>query len=999
MKTRTPNCAASGAEYLRRPTRALPLLAALPLALLGCLADDIDLDDDSSGLYTVSGQAAGVGGTTVTLTLSDDESIEVSEDGEFEFDTRIASGDDYEVSIDGAPDDRSCGLANNQGSMPSDDVTDVQLDCATLSVRPDIMQVHMEWIGPETVDVLFSTDPNCDWDSHSVCEDAGEVMGLSGHQATVAARDIDMPAHTPVYFVLQTPAVQTETVGARAGAAQVFALGGVRDYAADDDRIFLGGDFAGIGMGTPGGVTIDLSTTEPVGTLPQFTLGELDLPNIGLVWDTEPDGAGGWYMAGLFSEVNGETRPSVAHIRADGSVNADFEVPFDELATVVSIKLHDGKLYIAGEFEVLGTNQENLIAVDADTGDLDADFSPLVDSVVAAMEIVDDRLYVGGFFQEIDGDADFSRLAVFDLTTNGLDTSWQPEVDDFVWTIRADGDTLYVGGAFDEIDSEVVDSIAAFDLDSGELNTAWDAGVDGTVHALQPLNGKLYVGGEFSETSQGIERISLAAFDLDTGVLDNDWAPIALDNAEEPAEVQDLIHHDGQIYVAGNLVLTNDEVLVLGVAKFDANDGNVDSDWRPWVNWYDEFGETPVYHLAMHGNDLFIGGIFSSYMNGLDHFHFGLAAFDRETGVLDRDWFAYDASLSVETLAAANDRLYVGGGFESVSEGHLDLADLVYAAPPPGESREGLAAFDAASGEVDGWQTPGVDEALALYVYDGNLYAGLNDDDYNNLAAFDLETGLEAAGLDSAGVNGAVFDLLVHEGLVYVGGTFLTEEGGESRLRLAAFHISTGDLADWDPEVDGRVNALAYANDRIFVGGGFGEAAGDTRNNAAAFSAMNVSDPSLQGWDPDVNDPVRALVTDGDTVYMGGAFDEVGGQERVALVAVHAGNGALDGNWQPELAGEVDSLFLDDDLVHVGGELIGANGWPRSGMVSFEVSDGSVAGVPQDEFDQVMSGMATQTQSERSVELDTLRGPILREDTSREVGEASLLEVLLNSEH
>src|SRR5689334_22843073 len=67
------------------------------------------------------------------------------------------------------------------------------------------------------------------------------------------------------------------------------------------------------------------------------------------------------------------------------------------------------------------------------------------------------------------------------------------------------------------------------------------------------------------------------------------------------------------------------------------------------------------------------------------------------------------------------------------------------------------------------------------------------------------------------------------------------------------------------------------------------------RDNVAAFSE---STGDLLSWNPDVNGRVYAIAVSGSTVYLGGLFSTVGGQPRSNLAAVSSTTGAPT-SWNP----------------------------------------------------------------------------------------------------
>src|SRR5262245_10591663 len=78
--------------------------------------------------------------------------------------------------------------------------------------------------------------------------------------------------------------------------------------------LYIGGAFSTIRPRTGGGGVLD-----PGGAV------DTAMPPVhGEVRTAAPDGAGGWYIGGLFDSVGGLPRSNLAHIRADKSVDPDW---------------------------------------------------------------------------------------------------------------------------------------------------------------------------------------------------------------------------------------------------------------------------------------------------------------------------------------------------------------------------------------------------------------------------------------------------------------------------------------------------------------------------------------------------------------------------------------------------------------------------------------------------------------------------------------------------
>jgi hypothetical protein len=89
---------------------------------------------------------------------------------------------------------------------------------------------------------------------------------------------------------------------------------------------------------------------------------------------------------------------------------------------------------------------------------------------------------------------------------------------------------------------------------------------------------------------------------------------------------------------------------------------------------------------------------------------------------------------------------------------------------------------------------------------------------------------------------------------VYVGGDFIDGSiGGQPRRHIAALDATTGEATDWnpgDPPSSGAVRALAVSGQTVYVGGYFQSIGGQPRNNLAGLDATTGM---ATGWDPKPN--------------------------------------------------------------------------------------------------------------------------------------------------
>jgi hypothetical protein len=303
------------------------------------------------------------------------------------------------------------------------------------------------------------------------------------------------------------------------------------------------------------------------------------------------------------------------------------------------------------------------------------------DGRISAILKVGDRVYLGGNFTQVNGEAR-SHLAAVDAETGRL-TGWSPSTNAtgnvFALAASPDGSRVYAGGAFTSVNGKTRKRIAAIDAATGALDPAFRADADNGVRALAVSgNGDVYAGGAFGSVG-GQPRARLALVDGATGEVDPGWAPTAdgLVRDLEPSP-------DGsRIYAGGEFKAISGQPRAHLVGLDAAGTGAIA--WRPLTS-----PNGKVYDLAARSNSLYSaegggGGEARSY--------------DASTGALV--WRARGDG-DVQAVAPLDGRLYIGGHFQNFS----------------GQSRPFLAALDASTGLLDPWNpTANAGDGLALGVF------------------------------------------------------------------------------------------------------------------------------------------------------------------------------------------------------------------------------------------------------------------------------------------
>ncbi len=685
-----------------------------------------------------------------------------------------------------------------------------------------------------------------------------------------------------------------------------------------DGKLYIGGEFSEVGPPTGAAVPIDKATGLAQG-----------LPKVmGQVFAVASDGAGGWYLGGLFTHVAGQPRQNLAHVLADQSVS-----PWNPgvSGAVRSLLVNGNNVYVGGSFSFLGGQYRPLLgSVDAVTGTTTS-WDPNVDGAsVYALALDGGTVYAGGDFTACRMVAR-NRLAALDTTT-GTVTSWNPGADAAVTALILDGGTVYVGGAFTTAAGQPRNRIAAVDKVTGTA-TSWNPNANNTVTALATRGGIVYAGGYFTSIG-GQSRVGIAALDA-TGSATS-WNPNA--NA--------VVH---ALAVSGDTVYVGGEFSSLGgqarnrVAALNATTGSATS-WNPRPS-------AAVRALGVNGGTVMVAGDFSSVGGQTRR---NLAAIDLATGTL-ASWNP-DANGFVKAMVTESGKLYVGGDFTQVG----------------GQSRVGLAQLDATSGIATSWNPSASAAVYALAIDGGTLYAGggflaMGGQPRSGIAAVSAATGQLTAW--NPGANGAVRIILPHGNVVYAAGEF-TSIGGQPRRRLAALDASTGQATAWDPNPAYSPDpnygfpmfALAADDSVIYVSGVFTTIGGQPRWR---FAALDATSGLATTWYPNyVGDIVLAIMARDGIVVVGGSFSSFGGQPRNNLAALDATSG-LAIPWNPNIPGSIRSLAAGAHGLSYSGGCTSSCGQPHTFvagvMRSLFVTGGSVAEGGTADFDLRLIPAASST--------------------------------------
>ena len=687
------------------------------------------------------------------------------------------------------------------------------------------------------------------------------------------------------------------------------------------NTIYIGGRFTRVGPRTGPGVQVSPSGTYTAG-LAEIS-GEGPNQNFGGtgVGAVAPDGSGGWYVGGSFTHVGGVPETNLVHLRADQSVDPDFNAYTD--AEVTSILVSGSTVYIAGVFTAVdGEPRSGLAALNAADGSV-TPFNPNVSPAnVAGIALSSDGsiVYAAGYFSTVGG-VERQSIAAVNATDGSVVTAFNPGADGPVFTVVTSGANVYLGGQFSTVGDQSRASLACVNGLDGSV-TAFDpaptfGNFGAFVQNLAVSGSTLYVGGLFTAIG-GQPRANLAAVNLADGTA-------TAFNPRANSNIRALTVAGSTIYVAGGFSAIG------GQARSYVAALNLDGT----ATAFNPSANAVVIAIGATNSSVYLGGFFSS-LGGVARNN--VAAIDATTGHVT----AFNPNVDgagVYTLAASGQLLYLGGSFQSIG----------------GTPRSNLGAVDLSTGTVADWNadTDNVVNTLAAsntLLYAGGQFAVIGGEDKFYIAALSLSDGTVNTSFDP-GSSGPmnVIALSSDQQTVYVGGLF-THIGGVDRDKVAALRSSDGSATNWapDPTLNSNILSLLVAEPLVYIGGGFTSINGQPRTNLAA---VLVSDGTPTSFAPavgaDYDGNVYALALSGPTLYVGGEFSVLNDQTCVSLGAVNTADGTSTSfNPLGNTGGIVQALAVaPDGTLYAGGNFAGFDLADAKGFASFSTTQVSLASV------------------------------------------------------
>lgn len=441
-----------------------------------------------------------------------------------------------------------------------------------------------------------------------------------------------------------------------------------------------------------------------------------------------------------------------------------------------------------------------------------------------------------------------------------------PGPDGTVLAIAVLGGDLYVGGDFTSIGDLTVNHIARWDGHAWHsLGDGENSGVTGAVNSLIADGDSLIVGGAFDKAG-GASASDVAVWHPTGGR----WSALGNGLArDESSGVMAMAKVGSDIYVAGLFSATSN-LLANNIAKWDG------SRWQRLGSGIN--GE--ISTLAVSGNHLYAGGVFTFAGDVAVH---NLAYWDMALGTWSDVGGGVDSLVSA--IAVSGNDVYVGGHF--------------------------TRAGGSAAGNVAIWS-----EATRTWTPFPKKIENLP-----TTAAF-----VNAIAIDGANIY---FGGLFHMGKP---GTYSYADSVKGMVRW------NGTRKAWEPVgtslVEGDIQfpsvvakTMLLANGILYVGGGFPVANDYESQNLAA---VRISDGRWFSFGASINGTstghlsrgLRAVVSDGESIYAAGFFSSVGGLEAFNIARWDGTAWSALGKGVGGRTGTISALHVNALTLMPGGGLV-----------------------------------------------------------------------------
>ncbi|HVW33040.1 MAG TPA: hypothetical protein VHL53_10915 [Acidimicrobiia bacterium] len=145
----------------------------------------------------------------------------------------------------------------------------------------------------------------------------------------------------------------------------------------------------------------------------------------------------------------------------------------------------------------------------------------------------------------------------------------------------------------------------------------------------------------------------------------------------------------------------------------------------------------------------------------------------------------------------------------------------------------------------------------------------------------------------------------------------------------------------------GRVNAVVSVGDTVYLGGAFTKMVAPGGGSATArdhLAAVDARTGKLTAWNPHVDGTIWSLALSADqkSVYVGGDFHHIGGRSVSKLAKVDLATGKADPSFHPAVNGRVRAITLAGTRLYIGGEFTTVAKQSRPKLAAIDPATGAL---------------------------------------------------------
>lgn len=691
-----------------------------------------------------------------------------------------------------------------------------------------------------------------------------------------------------------------------------------------------------------------------------------NLPEVnGTVRFMVTDAMGARYICGNFTRVGNQPRNMVAKIDSLGNV-----LPWEPTisgAEVRTMMLRGNRIILAGRFEFVNGQTRNSIAeVDTASGktttalQITANRSGLLCSIYSIDRWLN-TLVLAGDFTHI-GDSARMGVAIIDTVT-GRATSRIINIDPLASKVIVSGNQLFIGGQMGTINGVSRSAIASINLSTGVLSslTLSPAALSGIEIAVNDmvLNGTtLYVGVLTIPINGVVANVGgVVAVNTTTGAIITQFTVL------RNQQVERLVLHQGVLYASGNFTAMNTNPRS-GLASITVSNNTLTGSFVSnfLLNEYVLGGSNNRLLLSANSTEEFVRFNNNQITTGLLVFH-----------TTSDSMFTFNHELvgPVMSLLISNDTMYMGGSFTiygrnrgadstrnnfaAIRLSNYDVLSPVFSGVSGTVNTlvkwnntiilggqfsahpSGLVGLNITSSSLQSYIRPHTGTVNQMCLVNGQLY----------LAGSFILSG-NAIGLISTSSNPLGSNttwstdytscptIYAYQNRLYTFGTYLQNNESLKQIRTFALPsnpaIAPSLLATRSMDVPaGDVFSFADAGNRIMAAGTFTFLGSEVHAQHFFAYQRSTGKVLLTHLRGNSGAFLNALACYGNTLYMGGGFDSIGGLARQNIASVNLQTGTVN-TWNPGANAWVMALHVADSNLWAGGYFSSFAGQPRNGL-------------------------------------------------------------------